>query len=252
MAAPHQATVFYSHDEANADNRRTVEFNEDGTRSEFDAAVCMALMGTKDAGPGKLLRFEGVMDGAPGGKRFKMADDECPMDTDWVAVFVEDAPGAESMPSASGALNAHIQGAHRGSARAGVPEGFVVGMGLGAGFVHLKTSAIHVEVPSGYSINVDTDAFRGAVRASFVNADESLGKDMPEEAGVAVYVDMRRVLNTADLVAAVEARRQNPPPVSADHNGPPPPEVAVVVLPRRLSQEQQDASCCYCENDTVR
>ena len=113
MATPHKATVFHSHDEANADNRRTVEFNEVGTRAEFDAAVCMALMGTTNAGPGKVLRYEGIKDGTPGGGRFPFESDECPMDTDWVAVFVEDAPGAESMLNASGALNAHIQGAHR-------------------------------------------------------------------------------------------------------------------------------------------
>ena len=49
------------------------------------------LFGEGAAAAGKCLRYEGIKDGAAGGERFPIEDDEVPMDTDWVAVFVDDA-----------------------------------------------------------------------------------------------------------------------------------------------------------------
>ena len=39
MAAPHTATIFLSHDEANMPNRHQVAFNEEGTREAFDGTL---------------------------------------------------------------------------------------------------------------------------------------------------------------------------------------------------------------------
>ena len=65
------------------------------------------------AAAGKILRYEGVKDGVPGGARFPIEDDEVPMDTDWVAVFVDDA-GAGGSGGAGGAGTAAAGGAAAG------------------------------------------------------------------------------------------------------------------------------------------
>ena len=73
-------------------------------------AVRKVLFGEGAAAAGKCLRYEGIKDGAAGGERFPIEDDEVPMDTDWVAVFVDDA-GAVGSGGSRGARTAAAGGA---------------------------------------------------------------------------------------------------------------------------------------------